>query len=136
MSPCRIAVRSYELDSFGHVNNAVYLNYLEIARSHWLVEMGASFAAIADAGIQIVISRAEIRYRAPLRSADTLLVEGWLSGYGAATITWNYRLVRESDSTVVATAMTDGVCIDPVTGRPRRWVEPFRTLFAEYARSD
>ena len=38
-----IKVRSYELDSFGHVNNANFLNYLEAARGNFLEEYGLSF---------------------------------------------------------------------------------------------
>ena len=34
-------VRSYECDSYGHVNNAVYLNYLEFARMSALLEKGS-----------------------------------------------------------------------------------------------
>lgn len=130
MTPCRIAVRSYELDSFGHVNNAVFLNYLETARSYWLDDMGLSFESIAAAGVQIVIARVEIEYRIPLRSRDTVVVNGNLSDYGPASIVWNYRLERESDGAVVAVAKTTGVCIDPRSGKPKRWVEPFATAFS------
>jgi len=131
MTPCRIPVRSYELDSFGHVNNAVYLNYLETARSHWLLEMEMTFDSIAACGIQIVIARAEIEFKIPLRSSDTVLVHGTMDDLGPASIVWNYRLCRECDATPVAVASTKGVCIDPNSGRPRRWPEPFREAFAQ-----
>jgi YbgC/YbaW family acyl-CoA thioester hydrolase len=130
MSPCRIPVRSYELDSFAHVNNAVYLQYLETARSHWLLEMHMPFDSIAASGIQIVIARAEIDFKVPLRSSDTVLVHGTLTDLGPASIVWNYRLCREADLVDVAVATTKGVCIDPDSGRPRRWPEMFRTAFA------
>ncbi|MFM7321193.1 MAG: acyl-CoA thioesterase [Armatimonadota bacterium] len=127
---CTIEVRSYELDSFGHVNNAVYLNYLETARSLWFPEIGLSFDDIAAEGIQIVIAEANIRYLAPARFGDRIRIEGGIDSVGPASLIWRYRLVRERDGVELATASTTGVCIDPITGKPRRWPERFRGAYA------
>ncbi len=45
-----LTVRSYECDSYGHVNNAVYLNYLEVARHELLAALGMDYAALRAAG--------------------------------------------------------------------------------------
>ena len=127
---CVVEVRSYELDSFGHVNNAVYLNYLEAARSEWFPAIGLSFDDIAAEGIQIVIAEAHVRYRAPARFGDRIVIEGGIGSVGAADLVWNYRLIRERDALELATATTTGVCIDPARGRPRRWPPKFRDAFA------
>lgn len=127
---CTIRVRSYELDSFGHVNNSVYLNYLEEARSAYLEQMGLSFNAIVASGIHIVIVDATVRYRRPAFQGDSLRIDGAITQLGAASVTFGYTLRRESDDALIATAQTGGACIDPSTGRPVRWPENFRAAFA------
>ena len=55
-------VRGYELDSFGHVNNAVYLNYLEQARWEIMNELGlydyfkktGNFLIVVDLNIKYI----------------------------------------------------------------------------------
>ena len=69
-----IKVRSYECDSYGHVNNAVYLNYLEAARHDLLASVGLDYAALRAAGHGLVVARIDIRYRRPVVEGDTLAV--------------------------------------------------------------
>ena len=40
IQPIEVEVRSYELDTYNHVNNAIYLNYLEYARMEYLRRIG------------------------------------------------------------------------------------------------
>jgi acyl-CoA thioester hydrolase len=67
---CQFAVRDYECDMQGVVNNAVYQNYLEHARHEFLKSRGLDFAQLTASGIIVVVIRAEIDYRASLRSGD------------------------------------------------------------------
>ncbi len=63
-------VRDYECDVQGLVNNAVYQNYLEHARHEFLLASGVDFAALAKSGTNLVVVRAELDYKYPLRSGD------------------------------------------------------------------
>lgn len=63
-------VRDYECDLQGIVNNAVYQNYLEHARHVFLKQSGIVFSDLAKSGTHLVIVRAELDYKAPLRSGD------------------------------------------------------------------
>ena len=67
-------VRDYECDLEGVVNNAVYLNYLEHARHSFLRTQGLDFAQLHDQGCDLVMTRAEIDYKIPLRSGDRFVV--------------------------------------------------------------
>jgi len=69
-----MSVRDYECDMQGIVNNAVYLNYFEHARHEWLRSRGEDFAALTEAGVILVVVRAELAYRRPLRSGDRFSV--------------------------------------------------------------
>ena len=67
-------VRDYECDLQGIVNNAVYLQYLEHTRHQFLKRHGIHFAELSRAGVNLVVVRAEIDYKAPLRSGEAFLV--------------------------------------------------------------
>lgn len=67
-------VRDYECDMQGHVNNAVYLNYLEHCRHEFIKELGLDFSELVRRGISLVIIRAEVDYKYSLRSGQRFLV--------------------------------------------------------------
>ena len=69
-----LEVRDYECDLQGVVNNAVYLNYLEHARHQYLQSRGFSFADFHQQGYDLVLVRAELDYKASLRSGDCFIV--------------------------------------------------------------
>jgi acyl-CoA thioester hydrolase len=71
---CQMAVRDYECDMQGVVNNAVYQNYLEHARHEFLKAHGLDFARLTQDGITVVVVRAEIDYLRSLRSGDVFNV--------------------------------------------------------------
>jgi acyl-CoA thioester hydrolase len=69
-----LKVRSYECDTYGHVNNAVYLNYLEAARHEFLAALGLDYAALRASGHGLVVARVDIRYRRPVVEGDSLAI--------------------------------------------------------------
>jgi acyl-CoA thioester hydrolase len=69
---CNIEVRGYELDSFGHVNHAVYLNYFEHARWSMLAEEGITLEWIAKEKLWPVIISAQLKYLKPAFMGDRL----------------------------------------------------------------
>jgi acyl-CoA thioester hydrolase len=70
----RLTVQSYECDANGHVNNAVYLNYLESARVAFLRGAGISYRELRERGFGLVVVRICIDYRSEARMEDPLLV--------------------------------------------------------------
>ncbi|MDR0475625.1 MAG: acyl-CoA thioesterase [Treponema sp.] len=69
---CSLKVRTYECDSYGHVNNANYLNYLEFARYEFLKDIGFDYTAMLKDGYGVYISRIEIDYKKPAFTDDEL----------------------------------------------------------------
>jgi YbgC/YbaW family acyl-CoA thioester hydrolase len=69
MNVCRIRVRGYELDSYGHVNNAVFFNYFEQARWEFFQVHGL-LTAIKAGGLLLVVTEANIRYQHELKLGD------------------------------------------------------------------
>ncbi|MDR1343900.1 MAG: acyl-CoA thioesterase [Tannerellaceae bacterium] len=68
-----IKVRDYECDLQGVVNNSNYLHYMEHTRHEYLESLGENFAAMHEKGVDAFVSRADIRFKASLRSGDSCL---------------------------------------------------------------
>ena len=69
-----MAVRDYECDMQGVVNNAVYQNYLEHARHEFLKSRGLDFARLTEQGVIVVVVRADLQFKKSLRSGDEFVV--------------------------------------------------------------
>lgn len=70
-----IIVRSYECDSYNHVNNAVYLNYLEHARMDFLHAIEFDYKGIVEAGYSLYVTHIDIHYKNSAFLDDRLFVE-------------------------------------------------------------
>ncbi len=129
MTTTTLSVRTYELDSFGHVNNATYLQYFEVARCEWMAKSGIPFPEIQRAGIQIVIADANIKFLTPAFFTDELTICCWCEAATGASVTFSYTIECKERQVRIATGTTKGVCIDGITGKPRRWPSAFRGIF-------
>ena len=87
-------VRDYECDLQGIVNNAVYQNYLEHARHQFLKMRGIDFAKLAKAGVHLVVVRAELEYKSPLRSGDVFVIESRLSRMSSVRFAFLQEIYR------------------------------------------
>lgn len=130
-----VRVRTYELDSFGHVNNAEYLHYLEEARSEYLRQLGLSFNDFERLGVHLVIIEAHVRYVTPARYGDEIEIAGRFTEVKAASLVIDYTLTERGTGRLLATARTRGAFIDAATAKPVRAPEPFRAAFASAAAS-
>ena len=70
----QIIVRGYELDSYNHVNNAVYLQYFEHARWEVMRELNI-LNYFADHGLLMVVTESNVRYMREACLFDELLIE-------------------------------------------------------------
>ena len=104
-----IQVRFRDLDAMGHVNNAVYLTYLEMARvEYWRRLMGK----VSWDAYRFIVARLEIDYLAPVAVADELTCRIGLTEMGESSFRFEYELVRRSDGRVAARAVSVQVAYD------------------------
>lgn len=135
LSPVIVRVRTYELDSFGHVNNSVYLNYMEESRSEFLRQLGLSFHDFAQLGVHLVIAEARVRYVAPARYGQEIRIEGAFRDVRAASLVIDYRLTDVETGRLIAEAETRGAFVDAVSGRPTRAPRSFFDAFTAASRA-
>lgn len=108
-----LEVRFRDCDGLGHVNNAVYLTYLEQARfAFWQRLTGVS-------GIprSFILARVECDYRVQATAGDRLVVRLRVTAVGKSSFTFEYELVNARTREVVATARSVQVMYDYQAGR-------------------
>lgn len=118
----RLQVRFRDCDPLGHVNNAVYLTYLEQARFNlWRAQMGFQAKSAADSGprgVGFILARVEFDYRAQAKYGDDLDVKLSLDGFGRTSLTYSYEIVNVTTGQLVATARTVIVRFDYDAQKP------------------
>jgi YbgC/YbaW family acyl-CoA thioester hydrolase len=126
VSETPIVVRSGEIDSFGHVNHAVFLHYLEHARFEALEAAGFSWPVLAERQWRIFVVRIEVDYIAEAHRGDRLVVRTWAEGFRRTMMTLAQEIVREGQPSCVLTrARVTAVWIGP-DRRPMRVPEEVR----------
>lgn len=98
-----ITVRSPEIDSFGHVNHAVFLSYLEHARYEALEAAGFAWPLLQERDWQIFVVRIEVDYVAQAGRGDRLLVRTWAESFKRTSMVLAQEIVRGDDPTIVVT---------------------------------
>ena len=106
-----IAVRDYELDSEGIVNNAIYLHYLEHTRHAFVKQEGIPFGSLTTDGLIPVVRHMEIDYHTPLRTGDLMLSSLWIERKGARFIFYQ-DIFRKSGGAPVVSAVVTIVCME------------------------
>jgi YbgC/YbaW family acyl-CoA thioester hydrolase len=126
VSETPITVRSGEIDSFGHVNHAVFLHYLEHARFEALEAAGFSWPVLSERDWHIYVVRIEVDYLDQARRGQRLRVRTWAEGFRRTTMTLAQEIVRDDDSGALVTrARVTAVWIGP-DRRPMRVPEGVR----------
>jgi len=93
----RLTVRSYELDSFGHVNHAVLLHYLEHARFIALEEGGFGHAELERRGWGVFVVRVEVDYLGEVLLGDELVVRTSADEPRRSSMVLTQEIVREDE---------------------------------------
>lgn len=97
----RIAVRTYELDALGHVNQAVYHSYAEHARGELFRAAGCPMDGMVGASAAPVLLASQIRFLRELRIGDEVDVSAEIAFGAGRTFTLD-SVITKLDGTVSA----------------------------------
>lgn len=111
-------VRDYECDIQGIVNNAVYQNYMEHTRHEFLTSTGLDFALLHEQGIDPVVYRVEIDYKAPLKSGDEFICKLNIEKEGNLKMIFFQDIYRKNDEKLMAKGKITAVTVK--NGRPAK----------------
>ncbi len=116
-----------DIDELGHVNNVVYVRWIQdVAVAHWRVLATAE----QQTAWAWVVVRHEIEYRRPARLGDTLVAETWVGVASHRTFERHTEILRAPDRKVVVRARTLWCPIDPASGRPKGVSADMRQRFS------
>ncbi len=124
-------VRGYEIDSWGHTNNAVYVQWLEEAR--WQVARAGGLPFESE-GVLAVVRALELSYEAETRLGDRVRVSVWPRKVGNTSMTFGaeIRIIgapeAERVGSLALTATMVLACVQPGAGKakvPAAWAAIF-----------
>ena len=117
-----IEVRFADTDAMGHVNNAVYLTYCEMARiRYWTDVTGEPVLPGHEGAESLILAEARITYRAPVFHGETVTVQTRATHIGRTSFTLEHRLTAcapNGEPRLVATSESVMVRYDYETERP------------------
>lgn len=122
-----IVVSFRDLDALGHVNNAVYLTYLEQARIGYGLQL---IGGMDVADLAFILAEATVSYLRPAHYGDQLEVGVRVSEIGTKSFVMDYSIQRRSDKELIARGRTVQVWYNYQSQRSQQVPETFRAAVA------
>jgi acyl-CoA thioester hydrolase len=126
-----LEVYSYQIDLLGHVNNAVYIQWMEIGRTKLLDAIGMPTQSIFQQGFAPVLLHTSISYKSSLYLGDRVGIDTWVSELNHASAILQFRFYNQHKA-LVAEGLQKGLFVDLKTMRPRRLSPEEKGLFSSY----
>ena len=125
-----LAVSAPDIDAYDHVNNAVYVTWLDRAawRHSAALELPLEKCLSLDRGMAVL--RSVIAYLRPAVLGDQILVATWLlPANGKLRVKRRFQVRRAADGETLVRAEVEYGCIELSSGRPARWPQEFRERY-------
>jgi len=123
-----IQMRFRDLDAMGHVNNAVYLSYCELARTQFYLKH-AFKRSLHD--IDFILAHADIDYVSAAEWGDQVEVSVWPSKVGESSFTLSYEIRDKKTNRLLATSSSVLVSYDYDTKKTKPIPADFRKMLEE-----
>ena len=122
-----IAVEPADIDQLGHVNNVIYLRWVqEAAVAHWT----AAAPLAEQAKLLWVVVRHELDYKQAAFLGDGIIARTWVGTASRIRFERHTEIVRAGDGAILAQALTTWCPIDSRTGRPASVSAAVRASFS------
>ena len=122
-----VPVLSTDIDEQGHVNNTVYLRWIQdVATAHWK----SLASAQSQAAIGWIVLRHEIDYKLPASFGDEIVLRTWVGQASRLKFERFTEVRRKIDNQLLSQARTLWVPIDVRTGKPTRVSAELRAQFS------
>lgn len=120
-----------DTDGGGVVYHGRYINYLDHARSDFLLRLGFSLQSLMrDYGIFFAVTAAELKYRRPARLSDELKITAELANFSTATMSFRQSVLRLLEESAEPELLVEGkielACLDSARFKPVRIPKPIR----------
>lgn len=133
-----LQVRFRDLDAFGHVNNAVFFSYAELARIRYLVDVLRP--EVPFDRMPLILARVELDYRSPILFGEDVTVETRVDRVGGSSFSMSHRMTAVAASggegRLAADVGSVLVAYDYAAGRPIRVPDEWRDRMSAHEGHD
>ena len=123
-----VQMRFRDIDGMGHVNNAVFLSYMELARTHFYLKY-ANKRSLEE--IDFILAHVDIDYDSPAEWGDEIQVSVWPSRIGNTSFSLSYEVKDKKTGRRIAKANSVLVSYDYKGGRSKPIPPEFRKVLEE-----
>jgi acyl-CoA thioester hydrolase len=129
--------RSYECDSYNHVNHAVFLNYLEVARIEFLKTMGYTLDSLKEKDLLLPIVKLEIEYKKQILAGERIYITvEWLKRKHSSAI-FEQIIYTEDKKSVISKAHVTWVAVN-LHGKPiaipKEFINQYEKIYGKVAK--
>ena len=121
-------VAQSEIDGNGHVNNVVYVQWMQDVAIRHGKALSSEHGLGGDIGVWVARSHF-IEYLRPAFAGDHVQASTWIANLSRVRARRRYQFMRLTDGVVLAKGETDWVFINPESGRPRSIPEEIKSAF-------
>lgn len=122
----RVSAQGTDIDAYGHVNNSVYLRWLDETAWAHSTALGVTPEDCVKLCRGMVVWKSQLNYLAPAFAGDALEVATWLVFVDARLrADRRFQIVRAADRRTVLRGLIHYVCADLESGRPKRMPAAF-----------
>lgn len=126
----KIEVRFNDFDGMGHVNNAVFLTYLEVGRINFMkhvLPINIDKTEFFNRKFDFILANVAIDYKLPIEQ-QFIVVDIWVSKIGTSSFEFSYKIVDEKKEIIYANAKSVQVCYDYKLKKTIPIVDEFRAI--------
>ena len=124
-----LEVHDEDIDAYEHVNNAVYLTWLDRAAWSHSAALGVPLEHCLRVRRGMAALRTEIDFVRAALHGDRIRVATWIAAGDRLRVERRFQVLRAADGATLARARTEYVCINLDSGRAVRMPEPFARAY-------
>jgi acyl-CoA thioester hydrolase len=125
-----LQVRFRDIDAFGHVNNAVFFTYVELARIRYLLDVLEPEQPFDR--MPLILARVELDFRSPIFFGEEVLVGSRVDRIGRSSFDMRHRMTAGADERLVGDVHTVLVTYDYAAGTPMPVPDDWRGKMGAY----
>ncbi len=118
MEELRRQVKYYETDKMGVVHHSNYIRWFEEARVEFMRDIGISYKAMEDEGVQVPVVSVSCKYRSPATFDDIVIVKTHIQKFNGIVIELAYEVIDEQTGVIRVTGESSHCFVDAKTFKP------------------
>ncbi len=124
-----ITVQAKDIDSLGHVNNVVYMHWMQDVATAHIDALGLGLNEYLELKHAMVAVEHHVQYRKAAFQGEKIVLRTWLNDINALYSFRQYVFYRPQDQSILFMGNTKWACVEIATGRPKRMSPTFSQAY-------